>query len=117
MSTQLDARLKTALDESRFLTLGAQVLFGFAFQGAFRDLSYQLTPLAKAMHCVGLLLLSVSVAGLILPSMYRQFGCGGRSAHRALSGSFILSLGGAGASAGLFLGAWYAFPIASPPKE
>ena len=32
MKETLDSRLKTALDESRLLILGAQVLFGFQFQ-------------------------------------------------------------------------------------
>jgi hypothetical protein len=31
----LDKKLKTALDESRLLILGAQVLFGFFFQAVF----------------------------------------------------------------------------------
>ena len=35
----LDQKLKTALDESRLLILGAQVLFGFAFQAVFQDCS------------------------------------------------------------------------------
>ena len=38
MSKELDAKLKTALDEFRLLILGAQVLFGFAFQAAFQEL-------------------------------------------------------------------------------
>jgi hypothetical protein len=38
MTKELDAKLKTALNESRLLILGAQVLFGFAFQAAFQEL-------------------------------------------------------------------------------
>jgi len=41
--TQQDKRVKTALDETRLLILGAQILFGFhrnaAFQNGFPDLS------------------------------------------------------------------------------
>jgi hypothetical protein len=33
----LERKLKTALDESRLLILGAQVLFGFQFQSVFQD--------------------------------------------------------------------------------
>ena len=33
---QLERKLKTALDESRLLILGAQVLFGFQFQSVFQ---------------------------------------------------------------------------------
>ena len=34
----VEDRLKTALDESRLLILGVQVLFGFQFEAAFQDL-------------------------------------------------------------------------------
>jgi len=34
---KLDRRIKTALDETRLLILGSQVLFGFLFAGAFQD--------------------------------------------------------------------------------
>ena len=33
---KLEAKLKTALDENRLLILGAQVVFGFQFDGIFR---------------------------------------------------------------------------------
>jgi hypothetical protein len=52
MPTALDARLKTALDESRLLILGAQVLFGFTFQGTFQELFEQLSP--TAVRCPAL---------------------------------------------------------------
>jgi Family of unknown function (DUF6328) len=94
MPTELDTRLKTALDESRLLILGGQVLFGFCFQGTFLELFEQLSPTAKIVQCVGLLLLSLSVALLILPSMYHQIGCEGRSVHSALH----VATGAAGAS-------------------
>ena len=47
MSKELDAKLKTALDESRLLILGAQVLFGFAFQAAFQDLFSEIGSLGR----------------------------------------------------------------------
>jgi hypothetical protein len=34
---KLTAKIKTALDETRMLILGAQVLLGFQFGGAFQD--------------------------------------------------------------------------------
>jgi hypothetical protein len=34
---QLERQLKIALDESRLLILGAQVLFGFQFNGIFQE--------------------------------------------------------------------------------
>jgi hypothetical protein len=42
----LDQKLKTALDESRLLILGAQVLFGFAFQAVFQD-QFNEVPLVR----------------------------------------------------------------------
>jgi hypothetical protein len=36
MSKDLDGRVKAALDETRLLVLGVQVLLGFAFQCFFR---------------------------------------------------------------------------------
>jgi hypothetical protein len=34
---KLDRSIKTALDETRLLILGSQVMFGFLFAGAFQD--------------------------------------------------------------------------------
>jgi len=84
MSKELDAKLKTALDESRLLILGAQVLFGFAFQAAFQELFVEVDVAARTMQILALGLLSVSVALLIVPSLYHQIACRGRTLHRAL---------------------------------
>ena len=40
MSKKLDDKLKTALDETRLLFLGGQVLLGFQFQAFFQIGSY-----------------------------------------------------------------------------
>jgi hypothetical protein len=45
----LDQKLKTALDESRLLILGAQVLFGFAFQAVFQDLFNEVPLVSRAL--------------------------------------------------------------------
>jgi hypothetical protein len=45
--TQMDEKLKTALDESRLLILGAQVLFGFLFQAVFQDLFKEVPPVSR----------------------------------------------------------------------
>jgi len=34
---KLDRRIKTALDETRLLILGSQVLFGFLFESVFQN--------------------------------------------------------------------------------
>ena len=40
----VESRLKTALDESRLLILGAQVLFGFQFEAVFRN-AFRISPI------------------------------------------------------------------------
>lgn len=84
MTNELDAKLKTALDESRLLILGAQVLFGFAFQGVFQELFRDVSPAGHAFQCAALMLLCGSVGLLIAPSMYHRIACNGQSRHRAL---------------------------------
>lgn len=84
MSKELDAKLKTALDESRLLILGAQVLLGFAFQAAFQDLFSGVGPVGRVFQLVALCLLCLSVALLVVPSFYHQIACKGCSLHRAL---------------------------------
>ena len=44
----LERKLKIALDESRLLILGAQVLFGFQFNGIFQELFDELPRLSRA---------------------------------------------------------------------
>jgi hypothetical protein len=50
----IENRLKTALDESRLLILGAQVLFGFQFEAAFQELYPDIPAESRYFHCAGL---------------------------------------------------------------
>ena len=84
MSRELDAKLKTALDESRLLILGAQVLFGFAFQAAFQDLFSEIGSLGRLFQIFAICLLCLSVTFLVVPSFYHQIACKGCSLHRAV---------------------------------
>src|SRR6478609_7258890 len=93
MSKELDAKLKTALDESRLLILGAQVLFGFAFQAAFQELFAEVNAAGRTMQILALGLLSLSVALLIVPSLYHQIACRGRTLHKALGVATFLPAG------------------------
>jgi hypothetical protein len=65
----LDRKLKAALDESRLLILGAQVLFGFAFQAVFQDLFKDVPPASQALQCAGLGSMLLSICFLIAPSL------------------------------------------------
>jgi hypothetical protein len=53
MSTKLDKTIKTGLDETRLLVLGAQVLLGFQFQSFFQDGFSELTQLSKLLCIAG----------------------------------------------------------------
>src|SRR5205823_6070738 len=64
-----ERKLKTALDETRLLILGAQVLFGFQFNGTFQELFEQIPPRGRILECAALLLLVVTIGLLIVPSM------------------------------------------------
>jgi hypothetical protein len=68
----VEDRLKTALDESRLLILGVQVLFGFQFEAVFQDLFADVPAVSRHVHCAGLLLLLASLGLLIAPSLFHQ---------------------------------------------
>jgi hypothetical protein len=81
---ELERKLKLALDESRLLILGAQVLFGFQFQGVFQARFASLPWFAQAMQAAGLLLLLAAVSLLIAPSMQHQIAYRGETRRAAL---------------------------------
>src|SRR5581483_693926 len=82
---KLSRKIKTALGESRLLILGAQVLFGFQFNGVFQDLFEDLPPVSKAIQCVGLALLVLTIGLLIAPSMRHRLVEGGEASGGALN--------------------------------
>jgi hypothetical protein len=69
---QLERQLKIALDENRFLILGAQVLFGFQFNGIFQEKFKELPSFSRVLICAGLPLLVIAVALLTGPSMQHR---------------------------------------------
>jgi Family of unknown function (DUF6328) len=66
---KLERQLKLALDESRPLILGAQVFFGFQFNGIFQQQFEALPFSSRVLVSAGLTLLMIAVALLIAPSM------------------------------------------------
>ena len=103
---ELERKLKVALDESRLLILGAQVLFGFQFEAAFQDEFKSLSAEARVIHGAGVVLLLATMALLIAPSMHHQIVYAGEARKGALeaatgyAGSSLLPLTlGLGASA------------------
>ena len=80
----LEQKLKTALDESRLLILGAQIFFGFQFESVFQDRFLELLPGARAGLAGSLFFLVLSVALLIAPSLHHQIRFRGESRRDAL---------------------------------
>jgi hypothetical protein len=91
MKEALDSRLKTALDESRLVILGAQILLGFQFQAVFQERFNEVSGDSKLIHGVGLLLLLVTVGALIAPSMQHQISYRGESRRGALKAATALA--------------------------
>jgi len=62
---QLPKLVKTALDETRMLVLGAQILLGFELSGIFRD-GFETLPMhARYLDGIALLLMIITVAFLV----------------------------------------------------
>lgn len=106
MSERLDRKVKTALDETRLLVLGIQVLLGFQFQAFFQNGFDRLSPDSKAVCAAGLALQTLSLGLLIVPSMEHRLVEMGSSSKRLVRAAsfyattslipFCLSLGLAG---------------------
>src|SRR5919112_42720 len=78
----LHARVKTALDETRTLILGAQILLGFQYQGVFREQFETLSPQARVMDACVLGLMLLTTALLIAPSAFHRIAEQGESTGR-----------------------------------
>jgi Family of unknown function (DUF6328) len=81
----LERKLKIALDESRLLILGAQVLFGFQFNGIFQELFDELPWLSRAFAAAGLTLLMATIGLLVAPSMQHRIAERGQDSPRVLA--------------------------------
>jgi Family of unknown function (DUF6328) len=68
----LGKKVKTALDETRLLILGAQVLFGFQLNGVFQDAFGELSAAARLVNCAGQILMVLAIGLLIAPSMQHR---------------------------------------------
>jgi hypothetical protein len=68
----LSKKVKTALDETRLLILGAQVLFGFQLNGVFQEAFSGLSRTTRLIDCAGQVLMALSLGLLIAPSMQHR---------------------------------------------
>jgi hypothetical protein len=65
-------KLKLALDETRMLVLGAQVLLGFQLRGAFQEGFEDLPAATKGLHVAALMLMTLAVGLLIAPAIHHR---------------------------------------------
>lgn len=91
MSGGLESKLKTAMDESRLLISGAQVLFGFQFQAVFQELFEELGEGGRAVHCASLALWLITIGCLIAPASIHQIVYGGESRRGALEAATAMA--------------------------
>jgi hypothetical protein len=78
----LGKKVKQALDETRLLILGAQVLFGFQLNGVFQEAFAQLSSTTRLLNCAGQLLMALAIGLLIAPSMQHRIVEGGEDTNR-----------------------------------
>jgi Family of unknown function (DUF6328) len=79
----LQRKLKIALDETRLLILGAQVLFGFQFNGMFQEAFGDLHLPMRLIACAGLVLIMIAIGLLIAPSMQHRIAERGEDADHS----------------------------------
>ena len=68
----IDEKVKIALDETRMLALGAQILVGFQFRGVFEQQFDKLPALSRWVDGVAVLLMALTLALLFLPGPYHR---------------------------------------------
>src|SRR3954465_12692216 len=78
----LSKKVKVALDETRTLILGAQILLGFQLQGVFRPVFDRLPWHDRYLDIASLLFSSLTVGLLIAPSLHHQIVDEGDSTRR-----------------------------------
>ena len=69
MSESTHRKVKTALDETRLLILGAQILLGFHLNGAFQARFADLSAVSRAFHSAAFFAMAAAVGLLITPSL------------------------------------------------
>jgi hypothetical protein len=107
MAKELDRRVKAAMDETRLLVLGVQVLLGFEFQCFFQDGFETLSRGSKSISGLGLGLVIASLGLLVAPSMIHQVAEHGRSTVRLVrTTTAFAGLGLAPLTAGLGISAY-----------
>jgi hypothetical protein len=87
VSAAAHRRVKAALDETRLLILGAEVLFGFHLNSVFQPGFPNLAPHARVLHALSFLMMAIVVALLIAPSLQHRLVDDGQSTVRIVQAS------------------------------
>ncbi len=80
-----------AMDETRQLILGSQVLFGFLFQSVFQNGFDSLSSVSKNLVCAALALMMLSIGCLIAPSMQHRIVEAGEATPRLEHATTVLA--------------------------
>jgi hypothetical protein len=70
--TQLKDKIQNAMDESRMLILGAEILVGFEFTAVFQERFRELSPRSQELDVFALTLMLFTLALLIAPAAFHQ---------------------------------------------
>jgi len=80
-----------AMDETRLLILGSQVLFGFLFQSVFQNGFDSLSSVSKNLVCGALALMMLSIGCLIAPSRQHRIVEAGEASPRLQHATTVLA--------------------------
>lgn len=83
-SSALERKVKTALDETRLLILGAQILFGFHFNAAFQKAFPEIALSSRYLHALAFFAMACTIGFLIAPSMQHRLVERGHASTRIL---------------------------------
>ena len=80
--TELKDKVTNALNETRILILGAQILLGFQFNAAFQPGIKHIADHARALDLAGMALMMLAVALMIAPGAFHRLAEGGHDGAR-----------------------------------
>jgi|UPI00047FD1B6 hypothetical protein len=81
---EMQRKLKTALDETRMLMMGSQILFGFELQAVFQERFSELDDARRALISLAILLMAATIGALIAPSCRHRLLEGGEASPTML---------------------------------
>jgi len=94
--TQLKDKIQSAMDESRTLVLGAEILIGFDFTAPFQEGFKRISGLSRDLNILGLALMLFTLVLLLAPAPFHQLAMSGQDTailHRFATHAVELALG------------------------